>query len=148
MSSERAPIRVPPSPGPSSRSANMKANRRRDTSSELSIRRALHAMGRRFRVDLALRPDGGRVIRPDIVFTRRKVAVFVDGCYWHGCPEHGRRANGANASTGAPRSRATRNATPSRRRVCGEAGWRVLRVWEHEDAETAVRRIIESLDGR
>ena len=72
----------------------MLGNRRRDTAPELLIRRLLHAQGLRYRVDWPLPFDRRR--RADIVFTRQKVAVFIDGCFWHGCPEHyiAPRANG------------------------------------------------------
>src|SRR5258708_12960495 len=73
------------------RSANMRAIRRTDTKPELALRRALHAMGYRFRKDYRLDLDGGRRVRPDIAFTARRVAVFVDGCFWHACPDHGSR---------------------------------------------------------
>lgn len=66
----------------------MRAIRRRDTQPELRLRSLLHAVGLRFRVDLPIRVDGyPRPIRPDIVFTRLRVAVFWDGCYWHGCAD-------------------------------------------------------------
>ncbi|MGP5920750.1 very short patch repair endonuclease, partial [Brachybacterium alimentarium] len=81
--------KLPPSPPPSSEGARstMRANRRRDTGIELAIRRRLHARGLRFRVDYAAdRTDRRR--RADIVFTRVRVAIFIDGCFWHGCPEH------------------------------------------------------------
>ena len=65
----------------------MRGNQRRDTVPEMAIRRAVHARGLRYRVDSRPIPDLNR--RADLVFTRAKVAVFVDGCYWHGCPEHG-----------------------------------------------------------
>ena len=70
------------------RSANMRANRRSDTKPELALRRALHAPGYRYRKDYRLDLAGARV-RPDIAFTARRVAVFVDGCFWHCCPQHG-----------------------------------------------------------
>ena len=66
---------------------SMRANRRRDTSPELALRRILHARGLRYRVDFAPLPTMRRR-RADIVFTRQRLAVFVDGCFWHGCPEH------------------------------------------------------------
>src|SRR5688500_71920 len=72
----------------SPRRRNMQANRRRDTGPELALRSLLHARGLRYRCDYRLKFDGGAV-RPDIVFTRVKVAVFVDGCFWHSCPVHG-----------------------------------------------------------
>ena len=67
----------------------MRANRRTDTKPELALRHALHRLGYRYRKDLRLDLDGGARVRPDIVFTARKLAVFVDGCFWHACPEHG-----------------------------------------------------------
>src|SRR5436305_15111497 len=77
---------------PDARRRIMTANRRRDTGPELAVRSALHARGLRFRVDLPVRPASGRPIRPDVVFTRQRLALFIDGCWWHGCPEHGTRA--------------------------------------------------------
>src|SRR4051812_20888098 len=70
------------SPG---RSRNMAAIRRKDTKPEVALRSAFHRAGYRFRKDYAIRVDG-KVVRPDIAFTRRKLAVFVDGCFWHCCP--------------------------------------------------------------
>jgi DNA mismatch endonuclease, patch repair protein len=66
----------------------MKANRRKDTDPELAVRRLLHAAGLRYRVDLPIRHDDGALVRPDVVFTRRRVCLFVDECYWHGCERH------------------------------------------------------------
>ena len=66
----------------------MQANRRRDTKPELALRSELHRLGYRFRKDYRLQLEGLRV-RPDVAFTLARVAVFVDGCFWHGCPEHG-----------------------------------------------------------
>src|SRR4051794_33648294 len=68
--------------------ATMRANRGKDTGPERALRSALHAAGLRFRKDYRLNVAGSR-IRPDIAFTRLRVAVFVDGCFWHGCPLHG-----------------------------------------------------------
>src|SRR4051812_11803342 len=73
------------SPG---RRRNMQANRSRDTRPELAVRRLLHSQGLRYRVAIA--PEPGLRRKADIVFTRTRVAVFIDGCFWHGCPEHGR----------------------------------------------------------
>jgi DNA mismatch endonuclease (patch repair protein) len=124
----------------------MRANKRRDTSPEVTIRRALHARGFRFRVDLALRPDPGRVIRPDIVFTRAKVAVFVDGCYWHGCLEHGRRVGGANAAYWGPKIARNRERDAEQTARLQRAGWSVVRIWEHEALEAAVQRIASHVE--
>ena len=111
---------------------SMRSNRRRDTRPELEVRRLLHAKGLRYRVDYA--PDRGHLRnRADVVFTRARVAVFVDGCYWHGCPEHHRmpRANRDYWS-----AKVERNAERDRRvtAMLEGAGWTVLRFWEHEPA--------------
>lgn len=82
--------KLPPVPEASSETirASMKSNRRVDTKPEALIRSILHRRGCRFRKDMLLKYEGGQV-RPDIVFTRQRVAVFIDGCFWHMCPEHG-----------------------------------------------------------
>ena len=80
---------LPPAPPPSAATATMKANRSRDTAPELALRRALHRRGWRYRVAPRI-ATAGRTVRPDIAFTRMRLAVFLDGCFWHACPEHGR----------------------------------------------------------
>jgi DNA mismatch endonuclease (patch repair protein) len=134
----------PSSPG---RSANMRANRRTDTKPELALRRALHRRGYRFRKDYRLDLDGGRRVRPDIAFTARRVAVFVDGCFWHACPEHGSKPR-ANDWYWTPKL--TRNV--ERDRVADEtlasAGWQVVRIWEHESLEQAVAAVIAVVGAR
>lgn len=116
---------------------------RRDTEPELAIRRRLHAMGHRYRVDFAPLPDLKRR-RADIVFTKQKVAVFVDGCFWHRCPEHY-----VPPKSNAEWWEAKINANVERDRDTDarlvEAGWRVVRIWEHEDPEDAATRILEVL---
>jgi DNA mismatch endonuclease (patch repair protein) len=139
------PIRVPAAPGPSERSANMRANRRRDTSPEISVRRLLHAAGYRFRVDLPVRAGAGRPVRPDIAFTRRKLAVFIDGCFWHGCPLHGRRAGGVNDGYWTPKIARNRERDTEQDARLHAAGWRVLRFWEHDDPERVASLIGQQL---
>lgn len=109
----------------------MRANRGRDTGPEMAVRRALHARGLRYRVDHPLPFDRRR--RADIVFTRAKVAVFIDGCFWHGCPEHGTtpRTNTAFWAAKIARNRERDEDTTGRLEALG---WTVLRFWEHEDA--------------
>jgi DNA mismatch endonuclease (patch repair protein) len=70
------------------RSRNMAAVKRSNTKPEIALRHALHAAGFRYRKDYPLRL-GRKLVRPDIAFTRSRVAVFVDGCFWHSCPRHG-----------------------------------------------------------
>lgn len=134
---------TPPSPG---RSRNMAAIRRRDTKPELALRRALHARGLRFRVDHRLDLPTGRV-RPDIVFTRWRVVVFVDGCYWHACPDHGRRPS-VNGDYWGPKLERTSARDAANTAALRVAGWLVVRVWEHEDAAAAARRVTDSLVAR
>lgn len=127
-------------PWASSRSARavMVANRRRDTKPELAVRRAVHALGLRYRVDVRPLPMVNR--RADLVFTRSRVAVFVDGCYWHGCPDHGVTPKTNTAYWG---SKIARNVARDRDTddLLREAGWIVLRYWEHQDAFTAAQEI-------
>jgi DNA mismatch endonuclease (patch repair protein) len=113
------------------RSRNMRANRRSDTKPEVALRKALYGLGYRYRKDLRLDlPDGVRV-RPDIVFTARKVAVFVDGCFWHGHPTRcrlpvGNRAYWLNKIDGNRKRDSVVTASLK------SGGWDVVRIWEHE----------------
>lgn len=116
----------------------MQGNRRRDTKPEMAVRRAVHALGLRYRVDARPLPDLNR--RADSVFKRAKVTVFVDGCYWHGCPEHGTTAK-KNATYWGPKIRRNRDRDAETDRLLCEAGWVTVRIWEHEDAHEASRRI-------
>jgi DNA mismatch endonuclease, patch repair protein len=115
---------------------------RRDTRPELNLRRVLHARGLRYRVDVS--PDPSRRGRADIVFSRARVAVYVDGCFWHSCPEHGVLPKGnrewwqAKLEATVRRDRATEAALRDR-------GWTVVRTWEHEDPELAADRVEAAL---
>lgn len=114
----------------------MRANRRRDTSPELALRGELHRRGLRYRVDYLIRLEGLRA-RPDIVFVRARVAVYVDGCFWHRCPVHGTEPK-ANAAYWKPKL--DENVDRDRRATAAlrAEGWTVVRVWEHtEVAATA-----------
>jgi DNA mismatch endonuclease (patch repair protein) len=122
----------------------MAANRRRDTGPELRLRSALHRMGLRFRVDMPIVVPGRRPIRPDIAFTRARVAVFIDGCFWHGCPEHG-SAPKANASYWRAKIAQTQMRDHDADRLLGSVEWSVVRVWEHTALEDARRRILVAL---
>ncbi len=129
-----------PSPAASSPEARrrMQANGRRDTKPELALRRLLHARGWRFRVDYP--PLAGLRRRADIVFTKRKLAVYVDGCYWHACPIHGTRAR-ANAAFWADKLASNERRDRDTDRRLQQAGWAVVRIWEHEKPAEAARRI-------
>ncbi|MBD9699191.1 very short patch repair endonuclease [Flavimobilis sp. GY10621] len=116
----------------------MSAARRRDTAPELALRRALHARGLRYRVTYPVPGNRRRTI--DVAFTRAKVAVFVDGCFWHGCPEHGTQPH-ANAGWWATKLAANAARDRDTDRLLTDAGWTVVRVWEHEDPDTAADHI-------
>lgn len=117
---------------------SMLANRGRDTQPELALRRALFARGLRYRVDFA--PLKGLRRRADVVFTRAKVAVFLDGCFWHGCPLH-YSAPQANSEFWRDKISANKNRDRDTDQRLGEAGWLVIRVWEHVDIDDAAADI-------
>lgn len=116
----------------------MKGNRGRDTKAELAVRRLVHATGLRYRVNARPEPDLRRTA--DLLFTRAHVAVFIDGCYWHGCPEHFNMpaTNLDYWSTKIGRNQARDLETTSR---LEQKGWLVLRFWEHETPSSVAERI-------
>lgn len=123
----------------------MSAARRRDTKPEIDVRRILHRRGLRYRVAY---PVPGRPRRTiDVAFTRTMVAVFLDGCFWHGCPEHGTvpRANRdwwlAKLETNRVRDRDTTT-------VLERQDWMVLRFWEHEPPEAVADAVAASVNAR
>lgn len=131
-----------PRPLNEGRSRNMRANRRSGTKPEVVLRQALHALGYRYRKDLRLDLPSGVRVRPDIVFTARKVAVFVDGCFWHVCPEHGRQPT-TNEWYWTPKLRRNMERDQAANAALEAAGWRVIRLWEHEPLPAAVEAVTE-----
>lgn len=117
----------------------MRRNRGRDTSLELRIRRALHGRGLRYRVDLA--PLKGLRSRADIVFTRARVAIYLDGCFWHGCPLHGTIPK-SNVAYWVPKLERNRARDREATGALEAAGWTVLRFWEHESERAVVDVIV------
>jgi DNA mismatch endonuclease (patch repair protein) len=115
----------------------MKRQRRRDTQAEVALRSLLHRDGLRFRVHYRL---PGLRRQADIAFPRARVAVFVDGCFWHGCPEHGTWPK-ANADWWRAKIEANRRRDAETDRALAEQGWAVIRVWEHEVPEHAAQKI-------
>jgi DNA mismatch endonuclease (patch repair protein) len=119
----------------------MATQRRRDTEPELAYRRALFILGLRFRVDYRIATLRRRA---DIVFTRWKVVVFVDGCFWHSCPLHATIPKGnrewwiAKLETNVARDRSTDAQLQA-------MGWTVIRLWEHEPPDVGVPRILKAL---
>lgn len=127
------------------RRRNMQAIRSRDTTPERLIRRLVHAQGLRYRV--AARPLSDLRRTADLVFRPAKVAVFIDGCYWHGCPEHyvPPKTNAGYWSDKVARNMARDRDTDERLKG---AGWLVLRFWEHEPAEACSEAICRTVTSR
>ena len=125
----------------------MQANKSRDTGPEMALRRELFRRGLRYRVDVAPLPGVRRTV--DIVFPGARVAVLVDGCFWHGCPEH-RRAPKTHVEYWETKVRGNAARDRETTRLLQDAGWRVIRLWEHEPTQMmadvvqdAVRRALE-----
>ncbi|MGW0046135.1 very short patch repair endonuclease [Nocardia cyriacigeorgica] len=120
----------------------MSRQRRAGTAPELALRRELHRRGLRYFVDRA--PIRGQRRRADVVFPRLRVAVYVDGCFWHSCPQHATYPkNNAEwwadkLAANVARDRATDDALAA-------AGWQVIRIWEHEDPVAAAGRVAAAL---
>lgn len=134
MSPRSAVVEKPQASSPAVRRF-MSSLRTAETGPELAVRRVLHRRGLRFRVNVSNLPG-----RPDIVLTRAKVAIFVDGCFWHGCAQHAvapkANANWWRAKPDANVARDRRNGSTLR-----ESGWIVVRVWEHESPVAVADRI-------
>jgi DNA mismatch endonuclease (patch repair protein) len=145
VASEPAGTAAKPYPFPTSAgvTANMKANRRTDTKPELALRAALHAMGYRYRKDFRLDLPLRRV-RPDVAFTRRKVAVFVDGCFWHACPEHGSKPK-SNEWYWSPKLARNVERDRAADEALVQAGWTVVRLWEHTPLPDAVALVVDAV---
>lgn len=126
-------------------SARMAKQRRRDTEPEVALRRELHRVGLRYFVDKAPLPGMRR--RADVVFPRRLVAVYVDGCFWHSCPQHATHPKN-NAQWWADKLAANVARDRDTDRRLAEAGWTVVRIWEHEDPVIASERVVEAVRQR
>ncbi|GAA3361754.1 very short patch repair endonuclease [Saccharopolyspora gregorii] len=124
---------------------SMRANKGRDTKPELALRRAVHALGLRYRV--STRPLAELRRTADLTFTRAKVAVFLDGCFWHGCPEHHTKS-ATNAAFWAEKVRRNRERDRETDRLLAEAGWSVIRIWEHEAPDDGAARVERAVRGR
>jgi len=116
----------------------MQAQPRRDTKCEIAVRSAVHALGLRYRVHQ--RPEPNLRREADLVFRRDKVAVFVDGCFWHGCPEHHSPPT-THYSWWKVKIGKNRARDEETDRILAECGWTTVRIWEHEDAAEAAKRI-------
>jgi DNA mismatch endonuclease (patch repair protein) len=120
----------------------MRANKRRDTRPEILVRRLLHARGLRYRVDHRVETESRS--RADIAFTRQRIAVFIDGCFWHSCPEHLHLPK-ANADYWTPKLARNVERDAEVTAVLRGLGWTVLRFWEHEPAREVADLIIAAV---
>lgn len=118
----------------------------RDTAPELAVRRLLHAAGFRYRVDAAPLPGLRR--RADVVFRPARVALFVDGCFWHGCPEHGQRTTRANTDYWHGKVARNQARDLDTNRLLEQADWLALRAWEHEDPAAVAHRVAHAVRRR
>ena len=116
----------------------MRGNRKRDTRPELAVRRIVHGRGLRYRV--AARPLADRRWTADLVFRRARVAVFIDGCYWHGCPDHFSPPS-TNKGYWGPKIAGNRARDAEVDAALRAAGWSVVRAWEHEDPRDVAERV-------
>ncbi|MBF6413265.1 very short patch repair endonuclease [Nocardia cyriacigeorgica] len=116
----------------------MSRQRRAGTEPELALRRELHRRGLRYFVDRA--PIRGQRRRADVIFPRLRVAVYVDGCFWHSCPEHATYPKN-NAEWWAEKLAANVARDRATDAALAAAGWQVIRIWEHEDPVAAADRV-------
>ncbi len=137
--------RIVPYPEPSTAEATAigKANRRTDTKCEVALRSALHALGLRFRKDMLIRAGEVRS-RADVVFTKVRLAVYVDGCFWHVCPDHFHMPK-SNLGYWEPKLAANVERDEWVTRALRADGWSVLRLWEHVDPDEAAALVVAAL---
>lgn len=121
----------------------MRSNKGRDTSPELALRKRVHRLGLRYRVNE--RPIASLRRTADLVFPRWKLVVFVDGCFWHSCPDHGSTPT-ARRDWWAAKLERTVERDRETNAALRDAGWTVLRIWEHEDADEAAHRVAAALE--
>ncbi len=123
----------------------MRANRSRDTGPEWAVRSRAHRMGLRYRVSARPLPELRRTA--DLVFRQSRVAVFVDGCFWHSCPQHG---SAPRSNSEFWRSKLSRTVERDREtdRALSAADWLVLRFWEHDDPDRVVSEIRDAVNRR
>jgi len=122
---------------------NMQANRSRDTGPEMAVRRLLFARGLRYRVAYHPLPDHRRTT-VDIAFPGPKVVVLIDGCFWHGCPEHYRPPR-THTDYWGPKIEGNEARDHQTNHALEEAGWSVLRFWAHEPADVVADEVQEAV---
>lgn len=125
------------------RGGHLAGRRKVNTAPEVLLRKAVHSAGGRFRLHRQI----AKGCTPDFVLSSRHIAVFVDGCFWHGCPEHGRKTpwTGPNAELWAAKMRRNSERDQRSTRLAHEHGWTVVRVWEcqvRRDAVAVARQVL------
>jgi DNA mismatch endonuclease (patch repair protein) len=122
---------------------HLAGRKKKDTAPEVALRKALHAQGARFRLHRQL----AKGCTPDIVMPGRRLAIFVDGCFWHGCPKHGRKSTFTGPNAALWEQKMHRNAERDQRStaLAQEQGWTVVRVWECEVREDAAAVAAQTL---
>ncbi len=134
-----------PKPSDASTAKRMQNQRQKDTACELAVRRLLYSYGLRYRIDC--RPEKGIPRRADIVVRPAKVAVFIDGCFWHGCPEHWKPPK-RNETWWMNKIRINAVRDRETTLLLESAGWLVIRAWEHEEAESVAARVLAAVRER
>ena len=124
----------------------MQSNKGRDTLPEVRVRSALHRAGLRFRKHV--RPVPELNCTADVVFPKEHVAIFVDGCYWHSCPDHRGKLPVTNQDWWKAKLDATRRRDRFNTAVLEAAGWTVVRVWEHEEVGAVVLAVTDAVRAR
>ena len=127
-------MKSPPASSSAAR-ATMRANRSRDTGPELALRRELRALGVRYRVDYRGAPG-----RPDVALARERVAVFVDGCFWHGCPKCAKPLPKTHRAFWRAKIRRNAERAAEVTNALRDRGWNVVRIWEHRLRDAASAR--------
>ncbi len=123
----------------------MRANKRSNTLPELRIRKLVHASGLRYRIDTKPERDLNR--RADIVFRQAKVAVFIHGCFWHGCTRHFKSPK-TNKSFWETKIQRNIQRDKETKEILRKRGWRVIEIWEHQSSESGAKTIVRVVDER
>lgn len=124
-------------------SRRMAATKGRDNTRELSLRSELHKQGLRFRVHYEV--PGNRRRKIDVAFPAKKVAIFLDGCFWHGCPVHG-TVPLTNQDWWIAKIDANKRRDADTDRLLQLAGWTIIRIWEHTPLADACKHVIQAVD--